>query len=130
MKRLFNAFGWFWAALTKRRVFQFHWFKLVEGMMKFLETTADNNYPMKCELQVPKYDITKLGEINWIKGEHTIVLHLWCGVDNVDSPFKRIDDLKEENEKLKRKINNMLNSEPNVQECDDKNEINDKARTQ
>lgn len=108
MKRLINAFSWFWRALIHPEVFQLRWFKLNEGMMKFLETTAKNNHPMGYELQVPKYEITKLATINWIKGEHTTVLHLWCGIDNVDSPFKRISELKEENEKLKRTISDFI----------------------
>ena len=113
MKRFFNALVWFWMALTKPKVFKVEWFTLVESMMKFLEATADANHPMKCELQMDKYEITKNAEINWIKGERTTILHLWCGIDNIDSPFKRINDLLEENENLKRKINDLLNTATN-----------------
>lgn len=114
MKRLLNAFGLFWMAITKPKIFKIEWFKLVESMMKFLEQTTNSNHPMKSELQIPKYHINKLGEIHWEKNKYTTVLHLWCGVDNCDSPFKRITDLIEENEKLKRKISDLIEADKQI----------------
>jgi len=108
IRRFIYAFGWFFAALTKPQVFNIHYFKLVESMMKFLEETAKNQSPMSSELR-----ITKLAKILY-DDENKPFLHLWCGVNEIENPIARLRQLAEENEKLKE----MLNNDKKVQVSD------------
>jgi hypothetical protein len=100
MKRLIYAFTWFWQAFTKPKVFQPTYFQTVASMMKFLEETAKRGTPMRSELR-----ITKLAKILY-DGQDRPFLHLWCGVNEIDNPLKRLADLAEENVKLREEISN------------------------
>lgn len=102
MKKLWYAFGWFWMALRKPQIFNIHYMKLVEGMMKFLEDTAKNNCPMACELH-----ITKLAEILYDDGVDRPFLHLWCGINETDNPIIRVKQLVDENRKLRDKLSKL-----------------------
>lgn len=107
-KRTAYAFGWFKAVFAKPQNFQTVNFTLLESMADFLEQTAKYGRPMKTELKAG-LDVKKLAKISYpYPAEDITMLHLWCGVDSRDSPFKRIAELVEENQKLKRDFDLLI----------------------
>jgi len=111
MKNLFIRLKYasqiFWIALTRRELFQPGLLKLTGTLLDFLKTTSENNHPMSSALRMEL-----VGKINLNKEESEIVngmvnndmLYLWCGVPGKESPYNRIRELVEENEKLKEQL--------------------------
>jgi hypothetical protein len=98
----------FWMAFTRRELFQPGLLKLTGEVLKFLQTTSDNNHPMATTLRMELVGRIKLNkEESEILNEMTNkdILYLWCGVPGKESPYIRICELIDENKKLKEQIN-------------------------
>lgn len=122
MRRLKDAILMFWITLTKRHLFNVGLMKTVEGMFKFLEETAKNQKPMSCELQMDN-----IAHILWHEGEEReTVLYVWCGVNEINNPIKRLRELAAENERLKSLLNSTPNPEVSDTTKDDSSTTSDK----
>lgn len=97
MKRIINAIKWAWTVYRQPQVFSENMLQILTVQMNFLKEVADYNSPR----------ITKLACIYWDKTtgekEDIVLLSLWCGI-GTDGPIERIEELVEENRKLKSQL--------------------------
>lgn len=108
MKRFMYALKLFWLAIRRPDLFQYDLFKIVEGMMDFLKTTAEKERPMSSE-----FCIKPIAKINF---EGKSLLTLWCGYAEKDNPLARLRELAIENERLR----SMLPSNTPLTESNEK----------
>jgi hypothetical protein len=96
MKKILNAFTWAWAVYKRPETFQPYMLKLLDGIRKYIEDTQKLNHPTMTQIAI-------------IHGnENTPILSFWCGIGYDSTPLKRIEELVEENRRLKLEINMMI----------------------
>lgn len=101
MKRILNAFSWAWSVYKRPEVFQPYMLKLMNGIYNYVKDTQKLNHPTMTQIAIIHGD------------EKMPILSFWCGIGYDATPLKRIEELVEENRRLKLEITMMITDNQN-----------------
>jgi hypothetical protein len=92
MQRFINAFKMFYWAIANPQVMQVHNFKMLSGLLELILKVANENRPYATKLAMVHPDP---------KEPDLEVVSIWAGAGRGADPMKRIEELLEENSKLR-----------------------------